>query len=591
MVTSAPTPLFSPCNSAPVRFTGGVLGERVRKNREVLLRGIDTGRLAHVYAETHDEGYAEPEFCGQYIDSALAAYRATGETEWVSRAGAVVESIITHQRADGYLGAYHPGLEFACFSVWNQQFTMMGLLAYFEATGDARALQAAVRCAEFVRTRFLAPGGPDIADAVNSGIQHSPILEEYVHLYRLTGERVYLDFALFIAARWESSGMRLVSGPNRYPGGAVESISCLKGVELLICYRAILALYQATGDAQYLTAVQAYWQSVRDSQIGPTGNGTVAERWWFQGNTPIALTNDLHPNENCVAVSWMQLSAALLAQCGEARYADEFEKTLYNHLLGAQAQDGSDFSYYQGLEGWKIHQTPDTWYSCCRYRGMKMLAHLGEWIILSSADGLAIPLFAPIEARVPVGETVVGIRQETDYPRNGQVRITVHPDRPTPFTLRIRKPAFSPQVALTMNGRPCSALPEERGFLCITRTWTADDVVALEVTMPVTVRRARIGDSRDSALTTYGPLVLATDSRYGTPLGATQVAIREEIRPLEPLMPPPGSWTPIVCFQTPGQIAGTPAPVTLVDYASAGSQNPGHDTFQVWIPEAPCQSV
>lgn len=109
--------------------------------------------------------------------------------------------------------------------------------------------------------------------------------------------------------------------------------------------------------------------------------------------------------------------------------------------------------------------------------------------------------------------------------------------------------------------------------------------------MPVTVRRARIGDSRDSALTTYGPLVLATDSRYGTPLGATQVAIREEIRPLEPLMPPPGSWTPIVCFQTPGQIAGTPAPVTLVDYASAGSQNPGHDTFQVWIPEAPCQSV
>jgi len=587
MVAVSVNPTFSPLMSAPAHFTRGVLAERVRMNREVLLRGIDVAVLQRVYAETHDGWFAEPEFCGQYIDAALAAYRATGEAEWRSRAGAVVEAIITHQRADGYLGTYHSGLEFDSFSVWNQQFTMMGLLTYFEHTGDARALQAAERCADFVRMRFLAPGGPDVIDAMNSGIQHSSILLEYLRLYHLTGRQEFLDFALFIVGRWEASSLRLISGPNRSPGMAVDAVGCQKGVEMLICYRGILALYQATGDMQYLQAVQAYWQCVRNTQIGPTGNGTIAERWWYQGNTPIALTNDLHPNENCVAVSWMQLSAALLAQSGESCYADEFEKTLYNHLLGAQAADGSDFSYYQGLIGCKVHRTPESWYSCCRYRGLKMLAHLGEWAILHSADGPVIALFADVTARVPVGETMVALCQETDYPRSGQVRITVRPDQNTAFTLRVRKPAYCPHIAVTVNGQPLADLPEAHGFLCITRAWTAGDVVELDLTLPVTVRQARIDDDYQSALIMYGPLALAIDSRYGTPVGATQVAVAGNTLPLEAQNSSPDTWTPIVRFHTPGTVSGVPTPITLVDYASAGSQQPGYDKLQVWIPVAP----
>ena len=85
-------------------------------------------------------------------------------------------------------------------------------------------------------------------------------------------------------------------------------------------------------------------------------------------------------------------------------------------------------------------------------------------------------------------------------------------------------------------------------------------------------------------LTTYGPLVLAIDSRYGTPLGATRVDGTGATLPLTPREPDGNTWTPIVRFTTPGAIAGVPAPVTLVDYASAGSQNPAQDKFQVWVP-------
>ena len=577
-------PIFAPLVTHPAQLTGGVLEERMRKNREVLLRGIDTTVLQRVYAETHDGWFAEPEFCGQYIDSALAAYRATGAEEWLDRAGSVVESIIRHQRADGYLGTYHPGLEYHTFSVWNQQFTIMGLLGYYEQTGEKSALQAAMRSADYVRRDFLAPGGPDVVDAVNMGIQHSCILREYLHLYRLTNERKYLDFALHIVGRWEATSLRLISGPNRYPDFPVMAVGSTKGMEVLVCYLGILELYRATGDEQYLRAVRTYWQGVRDSQIGPTGNGTIAECWWFVGNKPVTLTNELRPNENCVAVGWMQLSAALLAQSGEAGYADEFEKTLYNHLLGAQALDGSDFSYYQGLEGRKVHHTPSTWYSCCRYRGMKMMAHLGEWVMLAGEDGPVVNLYTPAIARLALRDMPVTVRQETDYPRNGHVRLTVTPERETAFTLRMRRPAFCPHASLSVNGRPVGEVPEQDGFLCLTRSWSATgDIVELDLSLSTRVTRAVINDERPCALVTHGPMVLAIDSRYGAFPDVTRLTLSGDSLALEPSLPSADTWTPIVRFHAPGTIAGAATSVPMVDYASAGSQDPQHDQFQTWV--------
>ena len=299
---------FLPLLSSPARFTRGILAERTRANLDGLLRRIDVSVMQRTYAQTHDGWFAEPEFCGQYVDSALAAYRATGDAELLARAGAVVAAIISHQRADGYLGTYHPGLEFDSFSVWNQQFSIMALLTYYEQTGEARALAAAVRCADYLRASFLKPGGPDLLDAINWHIQHSCILIEFVRLYRLTGNAAYREFAEYIVARWDQSAMALVAGPLRNPRHAIDAVGSPKAVEVLICYRGILDLYLATGEDRYLAAVLNYWQHVLDTQIGPSGNGSISEIWWWLGRAPLALTNDLHPNENCVAVAWMQLS-------------------------------------------------------------------------------------------------------------------------------------------------------------------------------------------------------------------------------------------------------------------------------------------
>jgi hypothetical protein len=573
----------------PAAFEGGILGERCERNRRNLFERIDVGALARVFVGTHGEGYAEPEFAGKYVDTAVALARGQGREEYLDRARTVVESIIKHQRRDGYLGTYRRGLEFASFSVWNQQFAIRALLAWHGATADSRALDAACRCADYLIREFTRRDGPDpsgrasgrdLLDAGNQGIQHSCILVDLARLFAATGRKRYLDFCLAIVDRWERSNLRLVSRAERW-----FSIGCVKAAEMLICYQGLVELSRVTGERAFLDAAAKYWETIRRSQIGITGNGSLAENWWMRGNRPTRLTNELLPNENCVAVCWMKLSAMLLEATGDARYADAFERTLLNHLLGSQAIDGSDFSYYQGLEGRKVHVTSRGAYSCCRYRGMNMLARLGQHVVYSGEAGAAVALYATSRARVTTAGGETEIAQETDYPRTGRVRIVVRPERDARFELRLRQPAWSPKATVRVNGERVAATLGADGFLRIVRRWrSAGDVCELDLAMPVETLRAVI-DDRDCVAFLYGPLVLAAECRGTVPTCRDARTLFESIEIDSRRKPRPVALTraePMVQFTA----SAHPCSVTLVDYASAGSFDPARDRFRVWIPAA-----
>jgi DUF1680 family protein len=312
--------------------------------------------------------------------------------------------------------------------------------------------------------------------------------------------------------------------------------------------------------------------------MGPTGNGSVFELWNPAAAVPAELVTELHPYENCVAVGWMQLSAELYALTGDGTYMDEFERTLYNHLLGAQAIDGHDFSYYQGNVGAKVHETGLSWYACCRYRGMTMLTQLGEFLAMAGEESISIALYAPSEADVEVGGVPVHLRQSTDYPRGGEVQLAVDPAAPAAFTLRLRVPAAAPLGGLSVNDHAVEAEVHD-GFASILRTWTAGDVVRVMFEPELRQTEAVIGE-RPAILTTYGPLVLAIDTREGTPLDGTTV---NRLTAGDLRAEHPEDWSRIARFAVPGTRAGTGRSILLVDYASAGSLDPGSDRFRVWV--------
>ena len=553
------------------RLTGGILKEYYEKLRENFYTGIDVDAHVKTYEGVHDGGYAEPEFTGKFIDVCTRYWDADGDERALSMAARVVESILRNQRADGYLGCLEPGNEAHAFSVWNQAFTMLGLIRYERTTGDQRALEAAIKCAHGLHALFLGEGAPDLLDAGNQGSQHISMLYPLALLYERTGDRKTRELIEKIIARCEDSDMNLLSFDS------ILTLRSQKGIEMLVVYLGVLEYGRAFDCPQAVEAARRYWREVNDTQIRNTGNGTIGEFWREGGNEPCFLPAEVRPNENCVAVGFLELALALFWQDGDAVYLDAIEKTLFNHILGSVSRDGGDFAYYQPNFGRKVFRTAGGMYQCCRYRGYTLFSCLRALLYRRAGDELTPVIYAASEY---AGDGLT-LSQATDYPAGGHIEFRAQAARP--MTLRLRIPACADGYRLTVNGE-AAQIEAEDGFVKV--PVSGETEVCLELDLRPRARRVEIRDrvwknlftgedypsgaeggfpAGTYAEFTCGPLLLAADGAWGND-------IHQAVHSLEMRELPARDGT-LRRFEADG--------VQLVDYASAGAQG---EEYTVFVP-------
>src|SRR5262249_44827175 len=154
----------------------------------------------------------------------------------------------------------------------------------------------------------------------------------------------------------------------------------------------------ATGDAKYLTPAVNAWNDIAANQLLITGSGSSKERW----EEPHQFLSDAQDNiaETCVTVTWIQLTQQLLRLTGQARYADELERTFYNHLAAAQRPDGAAWAYFTALNGRKPYKTEQ---NCCTSSGPRGWAMLPTFAYMTSDDGVVVNFFTPSAASLKVG--------------------------------------------------------------------------------------------------------------------------------------------------------------------------------------------
>ena len=553
---------------------GSILQERLDRIHRRLYRLMDPMRISLAYGGVHPLGFAEPEFAGKYLDISAAYARNLADAQAVQNGRTVVERIVSGQRADGYLGGYDRGQEFSSFSIWNQAFTCFGLISYYKETCNEDALEAAVRCMDFLCESCQAIDAKPFLQTGNFGSQHLVVLLPAALLYELTGEARYQAFCRFILDVCRRSPTH-----NIFARGGVMGFGSPKGIETLAFLLGVLTYGRLTGDEECIEAAQAYWQDLQEHFISETGCGTVGELWTYQRNQPAMLSREIKPNENCVAVGWMELSLMLYDHFLDGRYFDAFERALYNHLLGSMAPDGSDFAYYQGNYGKKSIRTSDGMYACCRFRGLSMCAHLPECTLFAHKSTLAFPLYTSYCADVSAPGGVVHIEMSTEYPQDGRISLFIQPQREQTLRLLLRIPAWCSQYAMTLDGEKADP-PLTKGHLLIERAIPAEGLqILLELSMPIRRQTASLDDLQ-CACVEYGPLVMALDSRYGTPIFSTTLDADSALR----VRPVEEGGMPIVSLEAEGSIRGEKRAIRLVDYASAGMHNSLKDRFRVWIP-------
>jgi hypothetical protein len=576
--------VLSPTPLDRVRLTG-YLGAKLDLCIRNRIFAQNPEHLVAPFRQRTERSAWQTEFWGKWFLSAAAACQYTGDAGARVRLADSIHSIIATQTADGYIGNYAPGSHLKGWDIWGRKYTLLGLLAWCEMTGDAAALTAARRLAAHLMTET----GPGEADIVRCGLYRgmaaTSVLEPIVLLARRTGDERLLRFAEWIVSRWSTpDGPRLIEKAftavpvgDRFPRPRkwFSWENGEKAYEMMSCYTGLVELYRSTGRAAYLDAALRTQASILSTEINVTGSGSAEECWY--GGTARQTEAARNPMETCVTVTWMQFCSSLLRLTGDARFADALETAAYNALAGAMSPDGAGFAKYSPLEGVREFGEKQCGMelNCCEANGPRGLMLLPQIAVTMGAAGPVFNLYSAgaWELQLPSG-AALRVEAQTEYPLAGTVDLTLHPGRPEPFALRLRIPAWSARTTLAVNGAPVSDV-QPGAYATIERRWKAGDRVRLQLDLRGRVLYATDGARRYTAVA-RGPLVLARDARFGQPVDDPVAAFGEAgFTPLTALAPPHGI-----------AMAFAAGPVRLCDYASAGNSWDAASHYRVWMPLA-----
>lgn len=278
-----------------------------------------------------------------------------------------------------------------------------------------------------------------------------------------------------------------------------------------------------TGDTDYRSAVMSIWDNIVNRKYyvtGGVGSGETSEGY----GPNYSLRNNAYC-ESCSSCGVIFFQHKLNMIYHDARFADLYEESLYNALLGSISLDGKTFYYQNPLTAvgsrYPWHGCP-----CCVGNIPRVLLMLPTWTYIKSDDGVYVNLFIGSEMTVrDVAGTDVKIVQQTDYPWSGDVAITVHPEESREFTVAIRVPdrdvselySNTPSTdgitSISVNGAVVNA-GVKNGYAMIKRRWKAGDKIDLVLPLkPMRIKAdQRIEANRGRVALRYGPLIYSIES-------------------------------------------------------------------------------
>jgi DUF1680 family protein len=508
-----------------VRIRDGFWSQRLEVNRtrtlpHNLAMCEETGRLRNF---TQAAGLDPSPYQGHYfhdsdvykvIEGAAYCLATHPDDALEARLDTIIDHIARAQQPDGYLNTWftlkEPDKRWTDLPVKHELYCAGHLfeaaVAHYEATGKSTLLDVACRFADHIDSVF----GPGKRHGVPG---HEEIELALIKLWRVTGENRYLRLAQFFVEERGRAETHTPYGdwcqdhlPVRQQTEAVGH--CVRAMYL---YSAVADLAAITGDAGYVSAMEALWQDIVNRKMYVTG-GIGVEGHGEGFARPYFLPNYDAYCETCAAIGMAFWNHRLLLLHGEGRFADVFERVLYNGLLSGVSLDGVRFFYVNPLASHGNHHR-QSWYgcACCPTNVVRFLPVLGGYIYATSAtgDGVWVIHYVASEATVNLGAVQVILSQDTRYPWEGNVRVTVNPSRAAQFSVHMRVPSWCSGAKVSINGQITEGAAVEQGFLKLTRVWQPGDVVELELPMPV--RRIEpqpeVEENRGRVALQRGPIV------------------------------------------------------------------------------------
>jgi DUF1680 family protein len=483
----------------------GILGDALAANLAGRLThfiaGADSPAIA-LFEPAHRDGNLEGdwygEHAGKWLYAAAKAVVRSNDATLRANLAAVAGRLVALQGDDGYLGTYAPSRRFMqpqapkppswdgaptlrTWDIWVHAYLVLGLVETQRALGgNPIHLDAARRIGDLCLATLR--GGIDVCDLGNHhGLSATVLLDAAMALHEATHEPRWLDLATLVLEHADRNpALQLLT--KLVAGADASEIATGKAYQLLWNATGLTRLARATGNRDLFTALVALWDGVRERHLTLGGGpwGGVAHRSREVFNAPGAFSPQGYV-ETCSTLAWIQFNRELLASTGEARYAQEIERSAYNDLIAAQAPDGEDWCYYVFPNGRRVHTT---YWRCCKSSGAMAIEELPALAYgVDAHDVISVNLLGASRATLALADgTEVTLEQFTDYPFAGAIQLRVAPATPARFALRVRIPDWAHGAHAHVDGEPLDGVvPGD--WLVLDREWRTGDVVALALPM------------------------------------------------------------------------------------------------------------
>jgi len=396
-------------------------------------------------------------------------------------------------------------------------------VAHHLATGKRDFLDVCIKSADLVCNTFN-------EDGLTEPPGHQEIEIGLAKLYRVTGERKYIELAKFLLDQRGVHPRRNQYNQTHKPV-LKQDEAVGHSVRANYMYSAMADVAALTGDREYVAAIDRIWENVVSKKLYLIG-GMGANGFGEGYGKNYELPNRAAYCETCAAIANVYWNHRMFLLHGEAKYIDAMERSLYNNVLSGISLDGKLFFYPNVLESMR-GEDRSPWFgcACCPGNITRFLASVGGYMYAARDDAIYVNLFGQSDAKVKLGTRTVKVTQKTSFPWDGKVSITVAPDKPGRFALKIRIPGWARnepvpsdlyrvapgsetkwRLACTVNGKDVKTATE-KGYAVITRDWKGGDTVTVD--WPMAVKRILCHDkveaNRGRVALERGPIVYCVE--------------------------------------------------------------------------------
>ncbi len=652
--TRSPHALMYMPDLADVRWNGGLLGERFEIARTTMIPHMGELMSNPATSPAWDNyliaaGLKQGRFRGppfndgdflKWLEALVQVYALTKDPALDRQIDGIIAVIAKAQREDGYLHtqtiipqrAGEKTKEFADrehFETYNMGHLMTTAAVHYRATGKRTLLEPAIKAADYIE-RLCRERPLELARNAICPSHYMGVME----IYRITRDPRYLKLGEQLIE------IRSLVPPNEGSDHNQDRMPFRQMTEAVghavranYLYAGVADVFAENGDKTLLQPLETIADNVEGNKLYITGmTGAI-----YDGASPDGVPHTQHKyirtihqaygrnyqlpnltayNETCATIGYGMWLWRMLAVSGDAGYADLFEQTLYNGILPGISLEGKHYFYVNALKKLHDFDVPLRWSRtreanipvsfCCPPNVVRTIAEVHNYVYALSPDTVWVNLYAAsaLDSKWLDG-TPIKLRQETDYPWAGAVKIVIDEAPARDVTLKLRVPGWlkSEAVSLKVNGASFASALQPGSYADVKRQWKQGDVVQLDMEFKPTLWEANplVEETVDQVAIKYGPLVYCIESN-DLPAGvklkdvalslrqpANFTAQREQIVnasvvtfTLDALALSRADWSPKQLYrQVDGQPPRTIA-VKAVPYYAWG--NRGDTDMTVWIP-------